>query len=149
MEFNRHISRRLHEEHAATLALWGRVEQTLAAGKPDPALLRQAATMLAEEITRHFEFEEAQLFPRLAAAGEGDISALLLDEHAAIRTAARGYTALVKQDAADPALRPLALELAERLVSHVQKEEMALLPALDELLDEETDHELNAAYAAA
>ena len=30
MEFNRQISRRLHEEHEATLALWGRLEQTLA-----------------------------------------------------------------------------------------------------------------------
>lgn len=149
MEFNRHISRRLHEEHAATLALWGRVEQAIASGKLDPALLRQAAAMLAEEITRHFEFEEAELFPRLGAAGEGDIAGLLIDEHAAIRAAAQRYTELVKLDAADPALRPLALELAERLVSHVQKEEMALLPALDDLLDEETDHELNAAYAAA
>ena len=31
MEFNRHISRRLHEEHQATLALWARVEASLAA----------------------------------------------------------------------------------------------------------------------
>lgn len=149
MEFNRHISRRLHEEHAATLALWGRVEQTLAAGSLDPALLRQAAAMLAEEITRHFAFEEAELFPRLGAAGEGDIAGLLAEEHAAIRAAAKRFSDLMKENAGDPKLRPLALELAERLVSHVQKEEMALLPALDDLLDEETDHELNAAYAAA
>jgi hypothetical protein len=33
----------------------------------------------------------------------------------------------------------LGLELAERLVSHVQKEEMSMLPALEDLLDEETD----------
>ena len=46
-----------------------------------------------------------------------------------------------------PALRVTALELAERLVSHVQKEEMSLLPALEDLLDEATDAELALAYA--
>ena len=40
------------------------------------------------------------------------------------------------------------LELAERLVAHVQKEEMSLLPALEDLVDEEADGELAAAYAS-
>ena len=31
MDFNRQISRRLHEEHEATLALWNRFEQAVAA----------------------------------------------------------------------------------------------------------------------
>ena len=31
---------------------------------------------------------------------------------------------------------------AERLVSHVQKEELSMLPALDDLLDDETDEAL-------
>ena len=44
--------------------------------------------------------------------------------------------------------RALGLELAERLVSHVQKEEMSLLPALEDILDEGTDHELACSYAA-
>ena len=38
-------------------------------------------------------------------------------------------------------------ELAERLVSHVQKEEMSLLPSLEDLLDEETDQALAGSYA--
>ena len=41
------------------------------------------------------------------------------------------------------------LELVERLVSHIQKETMALLPLLDDLLDEDTDRELAMAYASA
>ena len=41
------------------------------------------------------------------------------------------------------------LELVERQVSHIQKETMALLPLLDDLLDEETDRELAFAYASA
>lgn len=148
MEFERAISRRLHEEHGATLALWGRVEQSLASGAPDAALMREAAAALAGEIERHFEFEEAQLFPRLAAAGEGDIAELLTEEHAAIRAAAARFLALAPRDPPPAALRPLAFELAERLVSHVQKEEMSLLPALDDLLDEAADRELQLAYAA-
>lgn len=148
MAFDRAISRHLHEEHAATLALWGRVEQSLAAGAHAPALMREAAAALAGEIERHFEFEESQLFPRLAAAGEGDIAELLTEEHAAIREAGARFMALAGAEPAPAELRALAFELAERLVSHVQKEEMALLPALDDLLDEQSDRELQLAYAS-
>lgn len=148
MTFDRAISRQLHEEHTATLALWGRVEQSLASGAHDAALMREAAAALAGEIERHFEFEETQLFPRLAAAGEGDIAELLTEEHAAIRAAAARFMALARDDPPRPELRPLAFELAERLVSHVQKEEMALLPALDDLLDADADRELQLAYTS-
>ena len=149
MEFNRHISRRLHEEHEATLVLWSRVEASLAAGRPDAGLLKSAAAALAEELDRHFAFEEAELFPRLAAAGEADIGMLLADEHATIRDVGREFIALVKGEPDSTRLRTLGLELAERLVSHVQKEEMSLLPSLDDLLDEDTDQELSASYAVA
>ena len=143
----RQVSRRLHEEHQATLALWARVEATLAAGRSDPALLRSAAAALADELHRHFRFEEEELFPRLAAAGEGDIGELLREEHDVIRAAGERFIALVRDDAASAALKPLGLELAERLVGHVQKEEMALLPALEDFIDEETDRELDSTYA--
>lgn len=145
----RQVTRRLHEEHQATLALWARVEASLAAGRPDAALLRAAAAALEGEIGQHFEFEEKALFPRLAGAGEGDIAELLREEHVAIRAAAAGFIAAAKAEPPDKAVRVLGLEIAERLMSHVQKEEMSLLPALEDLLDEETDHELALAYAAA
>lgn len=148
MEFNRHISRRLHEEHVATLALWGRLESALAAGRHDAALLKSAAASLERELDRHFRFEEAELFPRLAQAGEGDIGELLREEHETIRTAGLRFIALVRGNGNEKEIRTLGLELAERLVNHVQKEEMALLPALDDFIDEETDHELDSAYAA-
>ena len=156
MDFNRHISRRLHEEHETTLALWGRLEQTLATrgAKPpteeDLRLVRDCAAQIADEVTRHFAFEETDLFPLLAASGEGDIAALLAGEHAAIRDAARRFGELARPggegEAHWPELRALALELAERLVSHVQKEEMSLLPSLEDLLDEETDQALAGSY---
>jgi len=157
MDFNRHISRRLHEEHEATLALWGRLEQTLAlrGAKPptdeDLRLVRDCAAQLADEVTRHFAFEEKDLFPLLAASGEGDIAELLAEEHAAIRSAAQRFSELAQPSAEArarwPELRALALELAERLVSHVQKEEMSLLPSLEDLLDEQTDQALAGSYA--
>jgi hemerythrin-like domain-containing protein len=157
MDFNRHISRRLHEEHEATLALWGRLEQALAirGSKPpseeDLRLVRDCAAQIADEVTRHFAFEEADLFPLLAASGEGDIAELLAEEHATIRAAAQCFGELARPggegEAKWPELRALALELAERLVSHVQKEEMSLLPSLEDLLDEETDRELAGSYA--
>ena len=148
MEFNRRISRRLHEEHAATLALWGRLESVLAAGRHDAALLKSAAASLERELDRHFRFEEAELFPRLAEAGEGDIGELLREEHETIRAAGMRFIKLVSNEITNPEVKILGLELAERLVNHVQKEEMALLPALDDFIDEETDHELDSAYAA-
>jgi hemerythrin-like domain-containing protein len=143
----RQVSRRLHEEHQATLGLWTRLETSLAAGKADATLMRSAAASLGEEIGRHFAFEEAELFPRLAAAGEGDIAELLSEEHEAIRAAGRRFIAVVKENPADASLKSLALELAERLVSHVQKEEMSMLPALDDLLDDETDEALASQYS--
>jgi len=149
MELNRQITRRLHEEHEATLALWSRLEASLAANKMDGALLKRAAASLADELDRHFAFEEDELFPRLAAAGEADIGELLADEHAAIREAGREFMSLVKGRADEPRLRPLGLELAERLIAHVQKEEMSLLPSLDDLLDEAADGELMQTYAFA
>jgi hemerythrin-like domain-containing protein len=153
MDFARQVSRRLHEEHETTLALWGRLEQALAArGSKPPAeedlrLLRDCAAQLADEVTRHFAFEERELFPRLDAAGEGDIAQLLAEEHEAIREAAQRFGLLAREPAARwPELRALALDLAERLVGHVQKEEMSLLPSLEDLLDEQADLELAGRY---
>lgn len=154
MFYSRQTSLRLHEEHLATIQLWGRLEQSIAARVPEDELdrlLRNCSAALAEEVTRHFEFEEKELFTRLAQAGDGDIAELLTEEHETIRSGARALRELLALPQGDAAarqrLRALALELAERLVAHVQKEEMALLPALEDLIDEETDRELVLAYA--
>lgn len=144
----RQVNRRLHEEHDAVIALCARLSTTLAAGRSDGALMRDAAAALAGEVERHFAFEERDLFPRLAAAGEGDMVELFLEEHVAIRAAAERFIALVKRNAAHAELKPVGLELAERLAAHAQKEEMSLLPTLEDLLDEGTDHELACAYAS-
>jgi hemerythrin-like domain-containing protein len=163
VELQRQISRRLYEEHVAVIDLlgrFGRALERLGAGPPaadDPAwrvLLMQVGTALEYEITRHFNLEENQLFPRLHARGEGDLAELLFEEHEVIRAVTRPLLVLIdraraaKLDAAGwRSLKAAGLELVERLGSHAEKEQGALVPIVDEMLDEATDRELFAAYA--
>jgi hemerythrin-like domain-containing protein len=162
MNFARQTSHRLHEEHRANLGLLGRVEQALVrmprGGSGDTELVKLAGALgqhLAQDVERHFGFEERELFTRLREAGDEGIAALLQEEHDAVRDVAAELLPLTQAagagtlDAAGwDALKRGALELVERQVAHIQKEEMALLPALDDLLDDETDRELAFAYAA-
>jgi hemerythrin-like domain-containing protein len=112
------------------------------------------ARQVEQDIGRHFAFEESELFPRMTDAGDGDMAALLAEEHASIRAVADELLPLARAaeagtlDAAGwDALARGALEIAERQVAHIQKESMALLPLLDDLLDENDDRELAFAYA--
>ena len=165
MEFQRQTSRRLYEEHAATLELLGRVERVFtgrAGAYPPsegdsnwPAFARGLLGAIDVEVARHFEFEERDLFPRLEEAGDGDLAALLIEEHATIRAVAQPLAALLRKALSGgvqpndwQAMKVLALEFSERLGSHAQKEDGALLPVLDNLLDEETDRGLFGAYAS-
>jgi hemerythrin-like domain-containing protein len=164
MEFRRQVNRALDEEHRATLELLGHVERAFGRALPsgatrDPSLARLAASLashIERDIPRHFEFEERELFPRLEAAGEGDIVGLLVEEHVAIREVtaellpfARAAAAGTLEDSGWEALKRGALEMAERLTSHIHKETSALLPMLDDALDDDTDRELAFAYATA
>lgn len=164
MDPARQTSRTLHEEHRANLELLDRVERALAGaarhagGRDDAALaglLAALARQLEHDVGRHFEFEERELFARMREAGEGDIADLLTEEHEAIRAVADEVLPRVHAARAGTldvagwrALERGASELAERQVAHIQKEEMALLPLLDDLLDDETDRQLAFAYAA-
>ncbi len=164
MELQRQISRKLFEEHVAVLDLLDRFGRALrqagpaAARAQDPGwrlLLGQLAGALEYEITRHFDLEETQLFPRLHERGEGDLAELLFEEHEAIRPVARAVLALAGEaqagrlDEADwGRLKVAGLELVERLSSHAEKEQGALVPLVEEMLDEKTDQALWTDYAA-
>lgn len=164
MDLQRQISRKLYEEHVAVLDLldrFGRALGRLGAGPP-PAddqvwrvLLGQVGTALEYEITRHFDLEETQLFPRLHARGEGDLAELLFEDHEVIREVTRPLLGLVARaqagglDAAGwRALKASGLELVERLSAHAEKEQGALVPLVDEMLDEATDQELWTLYTS-
>jgi hemerythrin-like domain-containing protein len=157
MDYRRQTPQALDAEHRASLGLYGKLEQALVA-RDREGLVRLAGPLarhLEAEVTHHFDFEERELFPRLSEAGEGDIAELLAEEHAAIREVAVALLPLVEAgpatlDAAQAGdFRRLALELVERQVAHIQKESMALLPMLDDLLDDEADRELSFAYTSA
>lgn len=163
MNFSRQTSRALHEDHRANLQLLGRAEQMFAraprgTGNRDPELLKLVAALaqhLQQDVDRHFGFEERELFSRLREAGDGGIAMLLSEEHEAIRAVAEELVPLaggVASGSLDGAgwdtLKACVLELVERQVSHIQKEEMALLPMLDDMLDDETDRQLAFDYAA-
>lgn len=165
MEFQRQISRKLYEEHIAVIGLLERFGQALAglrAQQPPAAddplwgvLLAQLGSALQYEITRHFDLEEDQLFPRLHARGEGELAEMLFEEHEAIREVTHPLLELISRarlgglDAAGwRSLKANGLELVERLSSHAQKEQGALVPLVDEMLDETTDEALWTEYAS-
>ena len=157
------VSRALDDEHRTTLDLLGRTGQAFARaprpGTDEAAEASRVANALArfieDHIDRHFGFEERELFPRLEAAGEGGIVSLLAEEHVTIRAVAAELLPLARKAAAGTlddrgfeALKRGTPELVERLENHIQKETMALLPMLDDILDEDTDRELAFAYAS-
>lgn len=164
MTFRRQVSHALDEEHRANLAFLGRIEQAFAraprAGCSADAGLRKLAGALAQhlerEVGRHFAFEERELFPLMGEAGDGDMAALLAEEHDAIRAVCGELLPLAEKaaegvlsDADWDVMKRAAAEMVERQVAHIQKETMALLPLLDDLLDEDRDRELAFAHVAA
>lgn len=158
MNLQRQVNHVLDDEHRASLDLMRRVEgyvQSNGIRAPEFAQIAAAlARHIERDIGRHFDFEERELFPRLEAAGEGDIVGLLMDEHVAIREVVaellprlHSAPAGTLDTAGENALKRGALEMVERLVAHIDKETAVLLPMLDDHLDDETDRALALSYA--
>jgi hemerythrin-like domain-containing protein len=163
MSYMNRISQTLHDEHAATVALMERLEQLLArtrrSGPPDKAdgnvarLLSDLSVGLETEIERHFAFEEHHIFAYLEAIGDAGIGEHLTSEHAAIRPIGTRVAAIARA-AATNGFAPaeweefihLARDLSDSLLAHVQKEEMALLPVIEESMDPETEARLYQEY---
>src|SRR3974390_2906071 len=142
------ITQTLHDEHRATIALVERLEQMLARhrrGAPPDIGERGIAQLLSDlslgvetEVQRHFDFEENRLFGFLESGGDAAIAAHLTDEHRVIRPLGAAVAGLAR-GAADRGFdqetweefRRLGQDLCERMLAHVQKEEMALLPILE------------------
>ena len=105
MNFQNRVCQKLHEEHAAVIALLERLVQTIARHRDsapdakDPMVAKLLSDLAAElpgEVERHFAFEEAELY--------------------------------------------------DCLVPHARKEDMALLPMLDSLMDPEKEAQLYEKY---
>jgi hemerythrin-like domain-containing protein len=163
MSFANRISQTLHEEHGATVALMERLEQMLArsrrGGPPDRAdggvarLLSDLSASVEAEVERHFAFEEEHIFTYLEAIGDAEIGKHLTDEHAAIRPIGMRVAAMARAAGSNgfsaaewEEFMRLGQELSDRMLAHVQKEEMALLPVIEENMDAETEAQLYQQY---
>ncbi len=168
MDIHLETAKLLHQEHMAVRELLQRTERTLLAAPADPppaadpgpmtglmaGLLAELGAALENEVTRHFAFEELQVFPRLKAAGEHELPALLHEEHEVIRPLGHRVSTLARQARADgfdaaswKEFRATTLELAHLLLEHIEKEEMGLVPAVDDMLDEAADAEIMTDFA--
>jgi len=162
MSFTNRISQTLHEEHRATIALMERLELLIARHRRSPPdvndravrqLLSDLSAGVAAEVQRHFDFEEHQLFGYLVAIGDSTIGAHLTDEHSAMRPVGIRLSEMAR-DAAERGFdemtwnefRRLGGELCERMLAHIQKEEMALLPLFEDNMDSETEARLYQDY---
>src|SRR3954465_8300438 len=160
--FRNRVCQKLYEEHAAVQALLQRVEQAIARHRDDvpdakdptlAKLMNDLAAELPGEVNRHFDFEEAELFSFLAEQGNVGIGHHLTYEHGIIRPIGAALVALIKQvrtqgfDAERWAdFRKLGRELAMTLGPHAHKEDMALLPMLEDAMDEAKEAELYDKY---
>jgi len=163
MSFSRRTAQLLHEEHQATIAVIESLDQLLeksrkkAPNAADPSVaktLNATGNAIEEEVSNHFEFEENELFTRLEDMGDVGIGTHLREEHRtllplgkSVAEKARDAMANGFTDETWTEFRTVSAELIERMFAHIQKEEMALLPALEDLLDAETDMEISTAYA--
>ena len=162
MNFSNRISQTLHDEHCATVALMERIEHLLTrhgrGNRPDAndravaQLLNEVAPAIEADIERHFTFEENRLFPYLDAAGASAIGAHLTEEHAAIRPLGLRLAALSRaaiagfDEASWDEFRKIGQEFCDRLTAHAHKEDMALLPLLEDTMDPETEAKLYDEY---
>ena len=162
MNFKNRVCQKLHDEHAAVIALLERLVQTIARHRDsapdakDPMVAKLLSDLAAElpgEVERHFAFEEADLFSYLGEAGNWDIGRHLTYEHGIIRPIGAALVRLigdVRAQGFDAArwveFRRLGQDLHDNLVPHARKEDMALLPMLDDLMDAEKEIQLYEKY---
>ena len=163
MEFTRRTAQLLNEEHRATIAMLEGLETMIARAKratPDASdpqirkLLNEVSQTISHEVRGHFAFEEDELFTRLAEMGDVAIGEHLKQEHDAMLPVAERVveiaTSAIAEGFTDQSwleFKGLAGELIERMLAHIQKEEMALLPMLEEILEPEADMELAEIYS--
>ena len=161
MTFTYSCSRIIYDDHVATLALLSEVERRILShrnGAPEidqdyRRFIDRYCKALNTEVTTHFDFEEVALFPVITDYGDGALCELLLEEHHVLLNVVSDVVTLAQAgrdngfSAEDwSKFRRLSGELAERLTSHIEKEDRALIPAMEEALTPELDTELAARH---
>ncbi len=165
MEFTRRTAQMMHEDHMATIKVIEALDRMIGNAGADIAdlsdaqarcALESAVNAITHEVGAHFKFEEDELFTRLTEDGEDEICIHLQQDHdvllpLALDVARRAEKALAGGFDADSwaGFKSLAGGLSEQLFAHIEKEENALLPLVDDLLDADTDMALSMGYGAA
>jgi hypothetical protein len=154
----------LHEEHFRIIMvlcdLEHRITGKAALRRLDPGFevdrnwLRDLLFCL-DQIVDHNAFEEAELFPMICAHGEGELAALLIDEHEAIGPCAKRLRAIALEiiETGINAQRwddfkTVGFELISEMMFHLQKEEMTVVQRLTVFLDARADHQLALKHVA-
>ncbi len=158
------IGETLHREHLHTLAVTNALEARIFGERDRPLDPKHAGdagfiddllATIDADIYRHFQFEEEVLFPRVNEAGLHEVTAMLLDEHAMIRTMADDLRSLAQSARSDPLdarqwarFRDTAMDFIHAAMFHIQKEEMGVVRSLPLTLGTAVSRELAADYAA-
>ncbi len=163
MEYSSQVAHVLHDDHVRTMGVLHRMQGILARYKVtevpdlDGFEVRMAldGLIVAVEggIGGHFAFEEETLFPRLTSAGDAQLASALGEEHSVILPLARRVSELARA-ARTGGFTPetwrefhrFCHEFIERLMCHIEKEEMGLLPLFDGVLSEQEDGDLSTEY---
>jgi iron-sulfur cluster repair protein YtfE (RIC family) len=153
------VGRLLHQEHLDTLAAMNTLEEIIDSRFRDrpldvssDAVRQQLSTLITaidHDLYVHFQFEERDVFPILDRAGLGDMTAMLIHEHDAIRRLAdrlRSVAVGALQNTFDKTtwreFREAGMDLVPSVMFHIQKEEMGVIRRLDVFLDAATDKTL-------
>lgn len=163
MDHSTQTARLLHTEHMEEVGLLERLDMAVnkqGASTPpsneDDFVKRILPDFIAgmdTQINCHFAFEEEHLFPKLAENGEPNIGNFLKSEHQAIREVGGAAINVARAALSDgftaetwKEFHGLSKDLNEWVMGHIQKEEMALLACVDQMIDEDEDSELAMAY---
>jgi hemerythrin-like domain-containing protein len=157
----------LSREHKEVAQLLGRFSSFLrlhnVANQPDwtafetKSLMRKIENVLNDEIQQHFDFEENSIFPLLENERMTDLLSILIAEHRLLRRffvelrplialVASGSEPLPQRDWGT--LLRQGTALAAELISHIEKEEAGLIPAIEETIDESIASQMYIAYTA-
>jgi len=159
MNLNSRIARQLHDEHVAVISLMDKLHSFTGGNLPDMTdsqvtnFLGDLKITIEGEVTNHFKFEEEDLFPILTNEGDGDMSDLLIDDHEVILPLGNQLVEIIKEARIDgftpeswQKFKQYGSEFADRLTDHASKEEIGLVPIIDELLVASVDADLAVKY---
>ena len=165
MTYTRRCVQMLYEDHQAVMALASEIDGLLGrSGRDGPdmgddatrQLVSRAVEAIEHEVTDHFAFEEKSMFPLLREEGEDEICDHLDEDHRVILPLGKSAAAIARKglqegfdhDSWQKFVHD-AGEFIERILAHAEKEDMAMLPLLEDILDAETDMQLAEEYASA